>query len=92
MERQRTEMLRHVAQTQRKVADLFAAEQPLADQAAAFLGALSGLPGETQEERRERGMAITRSLTGYLSQLAELEMALADQMEVILREWKRQEE
>ncbi|WP_438434258.1 hypothetical protein [Gorillibacterium sp. sgz500922] len=92
MERQVSEFIRHAAKTQARVADILAAEQPLTDHAASLIGALTGLPGETVEERQERAMALTKNLSVYLSSLAELELALADQMEIILREWNNQEE
>jgi len=92
MERQVSEFIRHVAKTQVKLADILAAEQPLTDHAAALIGTLAGLPGDSLEERQERAMAMAKNLTAYLNSLAELELALADQMEVIMREWNNQEE
>lgn len=92
MERQVSDIIRHVAKTQAKLADILAAEQPLTDHAVSLIGALTGLPGESPEERQERAFAITKNLTAYLNSLADLEFALADQMEVIIREWSSRDE
>jgi hypothetical protein len=92
MERQVSEFIRHLAKTQARVADILAAKEPLADHAASLIGSLTALPGETTEERQERALALTKNLSGYLNSLAELELALADQVEIIMRAWNNQEE
>jgi hypothetical protein len=86
MDRQVTVIIRHIAKSQEKVAQILEAKRSVVEHSAVLLGAAAVSPEGENADVAEQAVAVAKSITAYLNSLADLEMAVADNMSVVMKE------